>query len=244
MKRWIVGLVVVVAMVVNVGQAEAAITFVSDAFSHTSTFGDGEWTIEQAPLGSGIPPSEPTNLTDGFTIGDVVFRYVAASGSESGAVGIALNAQRDFQAESGNFTNTIQLGFTVELVDTQDSTVWVQWEATTVHRLAAPNGQALVDGGDWLSPSDPLSVLVEDSASFFNPLNSGMDELHGGIGLYLHPTHAGQEFLIHFSPDVGVNATTIAGPNPNVVPEPTTLVIWSLLGTLAVMVGWWRRKAV
>ena len=26
------------------------------------------------------------------------------------------------------------------------------------------------------------------------------------------------------------------------IPEPTTLIIWSLLGTLAIAVGWWRRR--
>jgi hypothetical protein len=26
------------------------------------------------------------------------------------------------------------------------------------------------------------------------------------------------------------------------VPEPTTLIIWSLLGTLGVTIGWWRRR--
>ncbi|MGA2060499.1 MAG: carbohydrate binding domain-containing protein [Thermoguttaceae bacterium] len=28
------------------------------------------------------------------------------------------------------------------------------------------------------------------------------------------------------------------------IPEPTTLIIWSLLGTLAITIGWWRRKRV
>ena len=26
------------------------------------------------------------------------------------------------------------------------------------------------------------------------------------------------------------------------IPEPNTLVIWSLLGTLAIGLGWWRRR--
>ena len=26
------------------------------------------------------------------------------------------------------------------------------------------------------------------------------------------------------------------------VPEPATIIVWSLLGSLAIAVGWWRRK--
>ncbi len=35
------------------------------------------------------------------------------------------------------------------------------------------------------------------------------------------------------------------GPHPNTEPaspEPSALIIWSLLGTLAITVGWWRRR--
>jgi MYXO-CTERM domain-containing protein len=28
----------------------------------------------------------------------------------------------------------------------------------------------------------------------------------------------------------------------SVVPEPSTLIIWSLLGALGIAVGWWRRR--
>ena len=28
----------------------------------------------------------------------------------------------------------------------------------------------------------------------------------------------------------------------NVIPEPSTLIVWSLLGALGVTVGWWRRR--
>ena len=30
--------------------------------------------------------------------------------------------------------------------------------------------------------------------------------------------------------------------SPTVVPEPSTFAIWSLLGTLGITVGWWRRR--
>jgi hypothetical protein len=37
----------------------------------------------------------------------------------------------------------------------------------------------------------------------------------------------------------------MASPNSSPVPEPTTIIIWSLLGSLAITIGWWRkRKAV
>jgi len=31
-------------------------------------------------------------------------------------------------------------------------------------------------------------------------------------------------------------------PEANVIPEPSTFIIWSLLGTLGIIVGWWRRR--
>ncbi len=27
-----------------------------------------------------------------------------------------------------------------------------------------------------------------------------------------------------------------------IIPEPSTLIIWSLLGALGMTIGWWRRK--
>ena len=32
------------------------------------------------------------------------------------------------------------------------------------------------------------------------------------------------------------------GPPPSHTPEPSTLIIWSLLGTIALTVRWWRRR--
>jgi hypothetical protein len=34
-----------------------------------------------------------------------------------------------------------------------------------------------------------------------------------------------------------------SAPGSDTVPEPTTLIIWSLLGGLGICIGWWRRKA-
>ena len=30
--------------------------------------------------------------------------------------------------------------------------------------------------------------------------------------------------------------------NVNTIPEPTTLIVWSLLGASGVGIGWWRRR--
>jgi hypothetical protein len=53
------------------------------------------------------------------------------------------------------------------------------------------------------------------------------DELDLGIGAWNGPT------TIHSATVTTSEAT---------VPEPTTLIIWSLLGGLALGLGWWRRK--
>jgi len=39
-----------------------------------------------------------------------------------------------------------------------------------------------------------------------------------------------------------VQVSIHAVPEPEIIPEPSTLIIWSLLGTLAITVGWWRRR--
>jgi hypothetical protein len=92
--------------------------------------------------------------------------------------------------------------------------------STDVHVLY--NNSSLFDGavsgfGVGSGPSfwTAISVTAGDTVDF----------VVGDNGYYIHDT-------------TGVNAT-IASPS---VPEPATIIIWSLLGTLAISIGWWRRK--
>ena len=55
--------------------------------------------------------------------------------------------------------------------------------------------------------------------------------------------------------DIGkfISSVTVSGPGDivavddvryvsGVIPEPTSLIIWSLLGALGITIGWWRRR--
>jgi hypothetical protein len=42
---------------------------------------------------------------------------------------------------------------------------------------------------------------------------------------------------------VFVTEGTVADYNAT-IPEPSTLIIWSLLGSLAIGLGWWRQRKV
>ncbi len=40
----------------------------------------------------------------------------------------------------------------------------------------------------------------------------------------------------------GVDGFLYVIPEPSSIPEPSTLIIWSLLGALGIAVGWYRKR--
>ncbi len=47
----------------------------------------------------------------------------------------------------------------------------------------------------------------------------------------------------YFSDNTGSLLVQVSGPSAvSTIPEPSTLVVWSLLGSLAVGLGWWRKR--
>ena len=57
-------------------------------------------------------------------------------------------------------------------------------------------------------------------------------------------TDAGKQISVvtlYFPQDV-VGVDDVRFGSSQAVPEPTTLVIWSLLGSLAIGLGWWRKR--
>jgi hypothetical protein len=45
------------------------------------------------------------------------------------------------------------------------------------------------------------------------------------------------------SPEFDGHYTDNAALTASVIPEPSTFIIWSLLATLGITVGWWRRRS-
>ena len=64
-------------------------------------------------------------------------------------------------------------------------------------------------------------------------------------GTDIHPGEWVEDFFGGYTLDGGTPGGGLAnnmGAGYQVTPEPTTIVIWSLLGGLAICVGWWRKR--
>lgn len=75
---------------------------------------------------------------------------------------------------------------------------------------------------DWIAAFDEYSSTSQGDSRFaahlFAPVATGYDGVDEQI-LYV-----------------------VTDTSTTTIPEPTTLIIWSLLGTLTITVGWWRRR--
>jgi len=52
-------------------------------------------------------------------------------------------------------------------------------------------------------------------------------------------TPAGSDNYVHAF--ASKESTIVAGPILESIPEPASMIVWSLLGALGITVGWWRR---
>lgn len=79
---------------------------------------------------------------------------------------------------------------------------------------------------------------------FFEGLSGG-DGLGATIGQMPSVSHFGtcdaDSTLIALPWNIPYNVIN-PSVNTNIIPEPSTIVIWSLLGALAITAGWWRRR--
>jgi hypothetical protein len=92
----------------------------------------------------------------------------------------------------------------------------------------------------------PLRVIGQDDPRLFGIGTAAivLTGLEGTLWLGMN-----DDFDAAYLPDnwgsvtVHVDEGIITPPPPDgTIPEPTTFIIWSLLGTLAIGVGWWRRR--
>jgi len=105
-------------------------------------------------------------------------------------------------------------------------------------------------------------ILVPQGYDFRINFNTADNGFSGGTLVYnRRPTETDYFAVLTEPPAPGIPAAGWASPTSNVpgsigssdpwvvataasssVPEPSTLIVWSLLGTLAFAIGWWRKR--
>jgi hypothetical protein len=133
--------------------------------------------------------------------------------------------------------------------------------------ITGPSGSTIPLHGeaklDYTTPWDPTQPLPSGSSSFQATMGE-FDLDNAGVGVAIHVTQVppgtvavtdtgGGNFRINsffdifteLSLDGGTTWTPASGPlslSGSSVPEPTTLIVWSLLGGCGIAVVSWRRK--
>lgn len=99
-------------------------------------------------------------------------------------------------------------------------------------------GQPGLDGTDFGLVPDPSNVLVVPLRNQDYIVDSvvitlsAIDPITGNLGSLMSD--------VTFS--YGSEHTGITGVHDDIIPEPASLIVWSLLGALGLSVGWYRRK--
>ena len=120
--------------------------------------------------------------------------------------------------------------FTDEVAGAIQECIWQELTKTV-------NGVAVVDWpSGWTHDAyNAVSAAENWATDFATGNNADFQSDKGEIGIAQLTLNLGnvQNQLVF---------TMIAGSNSSATPEPSTFIIWSLLGGLAVAVGWWRRR--
>ncbi len=110
-------------------------------------------------------------------------------------------------------------------------------EYTTVY-VDKPD-QADLDDSSWTPP--PISI---DMTEALGDLQAAIGESFAVGAALVSLSDSGTDHLFIDSlsdPKTKFMLEITTGP-PGVIPEPSTLAIWSLLGAIGLTVGWWRRR--
>ena len=148
------------------------------------------------------------------------------------------------------------------VVGEYDATTGLPISATLITNWGRPHGLAVsgndlfvsAEGSQGVAKFTTSGVLVNTQLPTQLPAPSGFDgiALFGG-DLFVEDTGAGVIGEYDANTGAAVNADLIdlwpaATDNYGLiavgaaVPEPSTLVVWLLLGTLALGIGWWRKR--
>jgi hypothetical protein len=215
-----------------VSTANAAVIFTSDAFfvpgNGPQSNGAGLFSVEQTPIGSGIPLTTPDNLGSGFATGrGFAIRYVASAADLGSSVFINWTVDRDYLSFGGFATVSIKSDFIIELTNSQGGSATVYYNAaTTGSRITGAGLASITEPGDTfiLTPENPTkAVSLQATSSVFELIGAGTDQLRQNYLLSLSPNHAGQEFRIYLSAGVGITSI-LESQQLSAVPEPSSVV--------------------
>jgi len=108
--------------------------------------------------------------------------------------------------------------------------------------------------GISVSAVDPYTSLVSVPFSFTKRANQGQIEDNTGlIDLTPYLAVGSSTLVVRFDAETvgssyshirldNFSLNVVTASDPSTIPEPSTLIIWSLLGVCGMGVGWWRRK--
>ena len=97
--------------------------------------------------------------------------------------------------------------------------------------------------GEWENSNSPYGTFDQGGNVWEwneSAIGSHRGVRGGSFGDNAYPLHAlcrNESALLYEGIGLGFRVAS-----NEVIPEPSTLIIWSLLGTLGITVGWWRRR--
>jgi hypothetical protein len=150
-----------------------------------------------------------------------VFEVVLAEGDENGDLYFFSNT---------NIPDVLQIGHGIALIEPNG-------KISDIFGVAPTNDSPTNGGGvavlGFLSDTEALGEVDPQQQAFHFPFIDARFEEVGG------QAYDATSFLNAASRDAGWTALFISDAD---VPEPATIIVWSLLGSLAIGLGWWRRR--
>lgn len=251
-KKWIVGVVAVVAVVlalVGAGKSHAALISAADVLN--------DWTQGPTPLNVG-PSLNPDMV---WTLVDEGIETTNGSGSLMSDFSMVGDSSFSVRVRSIPFPG----GFL-------DNDVWglaFGFQDTSNHYRLGWGGGGYTDYGPYgvggtgatglffVKQSSGVGTLLFNDSSLLWQNNVDYDvtilrtgdniafsvvRVSDGVTLASHTETDSDPVQGHVGVYVDSQTTRFTDFDVSPIPEPSTLIIWSLLGTLGIAVGWWRRR--
>ena len=120
------------------------------------------------------------------------------------------------------------------------------WDGSLIHPIAVTEQDTTISTYVWTgSYPDGTAISTAIYGSYNWHLGAGTvrvgNTTRSDLGwIYANSAFSSTSSYFPYYALSGVLTATDSGGGA--IPEPTTLVIWSLLGTLGIVVGWWRRR--
>ena len=191
--------------------------------------------LASSALGSIVNPDAETGNTTGWTLSPAS-GVVALTGVTDG------NGWSTTPYEGNYFFSFLGLDQTSQISMKQSGSM-----AGITDPMLLFEGYTQTTNGDtgeaWLSIYDSDSNLLAANSTLL-----GSDELwsHFSVPLVVPVNADTWEVMVEGQLNVGgwinVHVDDLSLEGSQVIPEPSTLIIWSLLGGLGTGVGWWRRR--